>query len=130
MNHVEYLLIGGYAVNYHGYPRATVDLDVWISTNVENAHRVEAALRQFGFKAPLEQILDPHTMLRMGVPPLRLEVLKTISGVDFPDCYQSRIEADVDGVPVKIISLADLLRNKKASGRPKDLADIGELPLG
>src|SRR5262245_18805081 len=81
-NNVEYLLIGGYAVNYHGYPRATVDMDVWIAMDPQNAERVAAAVRAFGFRdTTAREFLQPHKIVRMGVPPLRLEILTTISGV-------------------------------------------------
>src|SRR5689334_22254547 len=105
---VEYLLIGGYAVAYHGYPRATDDIDVWIAVNPENADRLVAALDEFGFELQPGQrdaFLDPKSLTRMGRPPLRIEVLTAISGVSFPVCYERREVADIDGVPVSLISL-------------------------
>jgi predicted nucleotidyltransferase len=128
---VEYLLIGGYAVGYHGYPRATQDLDVWIANNPQNADRVVEALRRFGFDVPelnRELFLVKDTIVRMGVPPIRIEVATTLSGVDFESCYANRVEEEIDGVPVSIMSLSDLKANKKAAGRHKDLDDLEHLP--
>jgi hypothetical protein len=130
---VEYLLIGGYAVGYHGYPRATVDLDVWIASTPENAQRTVAVLREFGFTDPVLTpglFLERDRIVRMGVPPFRIEIATTISGVEFDPCYRSRIDAVIDGVPVPVIDLASLRRNKLAAGRNKDLDDLENLPAG
>lgn len=131
-NHVDYLLIGGFAVGYHGYPRATADLDVWVALSPENAERLIAALVAFGFSpeavAP-QMVLSKDRILRMGVPPLRLEIHTGISGVTFAESYAHRVNAVIDAVEVPVISLADLIANKKASGRPKDLIDIQELAI-
>jgi len=131
VHHVEYLLIGGYAVNYHGYPRATADMDIWIAVNPANANRVVATLREFGFDLPdlsPELFLQPWQIIRLGMPPVRIEIATTISGVEFSECYAQRVEDTLDGVPVNLISLPDLKRNKKASGRHQDLADLEHLP--
>jgi hypothetical protein len=128
---VEYLLIGGHAVGYHGYPRATGDLDVWIAVHEENARNTVSALRAFGFDLPdLSPSLFLHKdrIIRMGVEPNRIEIQTGISGVEFSQVYPRRVVADVDGVSVNIIPLDDLKRNKKASGRHKDLADLDNLP--
>ena len=128
---VEYLLIGGYAVGYHGYPRATVDLDVWIARTPDNAQRTVAALHEFGFTDPVLTpglFLEQDRIVRMGVPPFRIEIATTISGVEFDDCYRSRIDAVIDGVAVPVIDLASLRRNKQAAGRNKDLDDLEHLP--
>jgi hypothetical protein len=128
---VEYLLIGGYAVGYHGYPRATVDLDVWIARTPDNAQRAVAALHEFGFTDPVLRpglFLEQDRIVRMGVPPFRIEVATTISGVEFDDCYRTRIDAVIDGVPVPVIDLASLRRNKRAAARYKDLDDLENLP--
>ena len=127
---VEYLLIGGYAVSYYGYPRATADMDVWVRMSSTNAKALVQALTLFGFAVPNlseELFLKERNVVRMGIPPLRLEVLLSISALEFEDCYSKRLEVDVDGVPVCLIDKADLLINKKASGRPKDLIDVVEL---
>ena len=128
---VEYLLIGGYAVGYHGYPRATADLDIWIATDTGNAAKMVGVMREFGFDVPelsAELFQKEDQVIRMGVPPIRIEVLTTISGVAFGECYSGRVEDELDGVPVKIISLEQLKKNKRASGRHQDLADLEELP--
>ena len=128
---VEYLLVGGYAVGYHGYPRATVDLDIWIAIRPGNAEKVVAALEEFGFSSPeltKELFLEENRIVRMGVPPLRLEITTTISGVDFDECYAERVTDTIDGVPVNLISLRHLKVNKKASGRAKDINDLENLP--
>jgi predicted nucleotidyltransferase len=128
---VEYLLIGGYAVGYHGYPRATNDMDIWIAIHSDNAERMVRVLREFGFETPdlsPELFLQGHSMVRMGLPPMRIEVLTTISGVEFAACYATRETAMIDGVEVTLISLPDLKVNKQASGRYKDLDDLEHLP--
>jgi hypothetical protein len=128
---VEYLLIGGYAVGYYGYPRATADMDVWVAAHPANASRIVVALKEFGFDLPdlsAELFLRPWQIIRLGVPPVRIEIATTISGVDFAECYAARVEDTLDGVPVNLISLKDLKRNKQASGRHQDLADLEHLP--
>ena len=86
-NKVEYLLIGGYAVGYYGYPRPTGDMDIWIGISPNNAGRVVRALREFGFTTSAKKFLQENSVVRMGVPPFRLEILTTIDGVSFPECY-------------------------------------------
>ena len=127
---VKYLLIGGYAVGYHGYSRATADMDLWIAIDPNNAKGVVSALQEFGFSsAELEPglFLEEGKIVRMGVPPLRIEILTTISGVSFENCYPQRVTAQIDGIEVPIISLEHLKLNKRASGRFKDLADLEQL---
>ncbi|MGA2183863.1 MAG: hypothetical protein ABSH47_12605 [Bryobacteraceae bacterium] len=127
-NSVEYLLIGGYAVNYYGFPRATADLDIWIAIGQQNAQRVAQVLREFGFaQAEAAAFLEPRKIIRMGVPPVRLEILTSISGVEFAECYSRRLAVELDGVPVNLIHLDDLKRNKQASGRLKDRLDLEQL---
>jgi predicted nucleotidyltransferase len=128
---IEYLLIGGYAVGHYGFPRATGDLDIWIANHDENATRLVDALRQFGFDVPeLSKSLFQNAkhVVRMGVPPVRLEILSSIDGVDFEDCYPRRQTVEIDGVEVDVIGLADLKTNKRASGRHQDLNDLEKLP--
>jgi hypothetical protein len=125
------LVIGGYSVAYHGYPRATADLDVWVAISPENAQRIVAALKDFGFSSPdLSEalFLNRGKVIRMGVPPLRIEVLTDISGVDFAECYGSREVGPLGDVTVNIIDLEHLKKNKRAAGRHKDLADLQNLP--
>ena len=96
---VEYLLIGGYAVAYHGYPRATNDMDVWVAIHPDNAERLVSVLQAFGFSVPelsKELFLEEEKIIRMGVPPMRIEILTSISGVTFKECYADRIVDEMD----------------------------------
>ena len=129
-NNVEYLVIGGYAVNYYGYSRATADLDIWIAVNPENSEKTARVVREFGFEeAEAQAFVKPRQVVRMGVPPVRLEILTSISGVEFAECYDRRLEADFGGVAVHLIGLNDLRQNKLASGRLKDRLDLEQLGL-
>ncbi len=131
VHHVEYLLVGGFAVAIHGYPRATADMDVWVARNARNADRIVATLREFGFDLPslnVELFLEPDRIVRMGNAPIRIEVLTSIDGVDFGECARRSIIQMVDGSEVPVIGLDDLKVNKRASGRSKDLADLDNLP--
>ena len=128
---VEYLLIGGHAVAFHGYPRVTSDMDVWINGTPENAEKVLAAVRSF-FGADMAgltaaQLLDPEMVTHFGARPHLIEVLNKISGGDFSKAWPQRVATDYDGVPVQMIGLEDLKQNKLASGRPKDIADLSQL---
>jgi len=128
---VEYLLVGGYAVGCHGYPRATGDMDVWIAVSESNAQKAAIVLRDFGM--PEEDVskrlfLERDKVVRMGVPPVRIEVITGASGVDFAECYSRREVIEIDGIPVNFISLEDLKENKRASARHKDLEDLEHLP--
>lgn len=117
---VRYLLIGGYAVAYHGYPRSTA-----------NVQAVLAAIQTFGFPTYTidpQTLLQPNNILRLGVAPLRIGVFSSIPGVDFKACNARRIETVMAGVLVPVIDLADLKQNKLASGRPKDTNDLQNLP--
>lgn len=125
---VEYLLIGGYAVNLHGYVRATGHMDVFVALSPENTARLVAAFHAFGLTSMTVDMVQPGKVLRMGVPPLRLEVLNHISGVTFEEAYAAREQMEVDGLSIPVISLHHLRQNKAASGRPKDLGDLSELP--
>lgn len=127
---IEYLVIGGYAVGYHGYPRATGDLDIWIAMNEKTALNMVEILKDFGFDPPELQadvFLKEQKVIRMGVPPMRLEILTSIDGVDFHTCFNNRIIADFGDFKVNFISKRDLLANKRASGRPQDLVDFEKL---
>ncbi len=128
---VAYLLIGGYAVGYYGYPRATADMDVWIAIDPQNARRTVKALERFGMRTlemTPELFREKGKVIRMGVPPMRLEIQTDISGVDFDKCYARRNRVDLAGLQVNLISLDDLKTNKRASGRHKDLDDLEHLP--
>ena len=127
---IEYLVVGGYAVSYHGYPRPTGDLDVWVPRDLETATKLVGTLARFGFGttgATTEMFLTPGRVVRMGVPPVRIEVLTTLSGVDFAACYARRTITVLDGVSVNVISREDLVANKTAAGRDKDRNDVQHL---
>ncbi|MBU0677895.1 MAG: hypothetical protein KJ626_07230 [Verrucomicrobia bacterium] len=127
---VQYLLIGGYAVGYHGYPRATADIDIWVAISQENASRLVDVFSRFGLSDPglsPDLFLKPGKIIRMGVPPMRIEVLTEIDGVRFDECYADRITAEIDGQHVPLISIEHLRKNKRASGRHKDLDDLEHL---
>ncbi|MCK6585192.1 MAG: hypothetical protein HUU11_04805 [Anaerolineales bacterium] len=127
---VRYLLIGAYAVNYHGYVRSTGGLDIWIAIHPDNAKKMVNVLKAFGFDHPdlnADLFLQEKKIIRMGMPPVRLEITTSISGVEFDECYRARIVDELDGVEVNLIDLENLKKNKKASGRPKDLVDFKKL---
>jgi hypothetical protein len=128
---VEYLLVGGYAVAYYGYPRATADMDIWVAVRPQNAERIVMALKEFGFDLPelsAGLFLKESQMIRMGVPPVRIDIATTISGVSFAECYAARVIDVLDEVEVGLISLPHLKANKKAAARHKDLDDLENLP--
>jgi hypothetical protein len=131
-NRVRYLIVGGYAVVQYVEPRYTKDLDLWISADETNAQAVYNALRAFG--APLaglteQDFAEEGYFYQMGVPPMRVDVLMGIPGLDFEDAWQRRVEVDFDGLRVNFISRQDLVKSKLASGRPQDLIDAKSLSL-
>ena len=128
---VRYLVVGGYAVAWHGYPRSTHDLDVWVAIDPANGDAVVDAIREFGFDTPnldARLFLEKGRIVRMGYPPIRIEVLTSVSGLDFDGAYDRRVEANVGGLNVPMLSLEDLKTNKRAAGRHKDLDDLEHLP--
>lgn len=128
---VEYLLIGGYAVGYYGYPRTTADLDIWIAISPETAGKLVNVFHEFGMRSDEMTpalFLHPGNIVRMGLAPVRIEVLNEIDGVEFSDCFVRGTSVDIDGTAVRLISLPDLRRNKRESGRHKDLDDLEHLP--
>ncbi len=134
LRHAEarFLVVGAHALAAHGVPRATVHLDVWIDASPENAARVWAALVAFG--APLKELeispadfMRPDTVAQFGLPPWRIDVLTAVTGVTFEEAWPDRLEAYFDDVLVPFIGRSAFLRNKRASGRLKDLADIESL---
>jgi hypothetical protein len=130
-HNVRYLLVGGYAVGFHGYPRATGDMDIWIEISESNAEKVSSAFREFGMPdetVPEHIFLEQNKVIRMGVPPVRLEVITSVSGVVFEECYANRVTAEIEDITLHVISLADLKKNKQAAGRHKDLNDLEHLP--
>jgi hypothetical protein len=118
---VEYLVVGGYAVGYHGFVRATGDLDVFVGSSAANAHKLVAAFHDFGFSMPEltpAVFMEPRRIVRIGVPPLRLEVMNEISGVTFAECYIRRIEETIAGVRINFIDRGRVGRRKeKGAGR-------------
>jgi hypothetical protein len=130
-NQVEYLLIGGYAVGYFGYPRATSDMDIWVAINPSNADKIVTVLKEFGFNPPdlsKDLFMKEWQLIRFGIPPVRIEISTSISGVNFDECFVEKVETVLDGEKVNLISLNHLKMNKKASGRHNDLADLDNLP--
>jgi predicted nucleotidyltransferase len=124
---VRYLVVGGAAVNALGYVRMTEDIDFWLQRNETNADKVLAALAEFGFdEFSRDDLLDPKAVLMLGRPPHRIDLLTWISAREFDDCYPRRVYGHLGGMRIPLISVEDLLINKRASGRPKDLADIDE----
>ena len=129
-NNVKYMVIGGYAVVQYTEPRFTKDLDLWISTHPDNAEAVFAALKEFG--APLEgmspkDFSEEGYFYQMGVPPVRVDILMGIPGVQFDEAWELRVEVQFDDVSVTIISREDLIQAKRAAGRPQDLLDANSL---
>jgi predicted nucleotidyltransferase len=129
-NHVRYLVIGGYAVALHGYPRYTKDIDIWIDMSPLNAASMVRALEQFGFSSLGLQAADflvPDQIIQLGYPPGRIDLITTPPGVEFESCYASRVEVVIEDVAVNFIDLENLKKNKRASGRLQDLADLDNL---
>ena len=127
---VEYLLVGGYALAAHGHPRYTGGLDIWVAPTATNVNRLLRALDLFGFGSlGLNQadFMQAETVVQLGFPPARIDLLTSIGGVRFDECYPRRMTLRVSGVDLSIISLNDFRTNKLASGRLKDLADLESL---
>jgi hypothetical protein len=126
----EFAIIGGYAVAFHGYVRATNDMDLFFRATGKNIARIRNALKKFGLPTTAKQakeFTEPGSIIRMGIPPVRIEMINNISGLTFDEVWKNRVPGEYGTVAVDYISLEDLLKNKKASGRPKDLADFDEL---
>ncbi len=131
---VRFLVVGAHALSAHGVPRATVDLDIWVRPDSENAQLVFDALARFG--APLDALgvttsdfTNPDNVAQFGLPPFRIDIMTSISGVTFDVAWEERVEGKIEGVQVPIIGLQAFVQNKRASGRKKDLADIESLGL-
>ncbi|MCB9610189.1 MAG: nucleotidyltransferase family protein [Polyangiaceae bacterium] len=127
---VDYVVVGGHAVAFHGYPRFTGDIDLLVRRGDGNADRVLRALTQFGFGSVGLDVSDferEDNVVQLGRPPNRIDILTSISGVSFDEAWAGAVNAEMDGVPVRILGRAELIANKKASGRAKDLADVEEL---
>lgn len=129
-NDVRFLIVGGYAMAAHGLPRYTGDLDTWVWINEQNAERILNALVAFGFGSldiSVEDFQKPNTVLQLGFPPHRIDVLTGIDGVSFDDAWQRRVIMDVEDIQLPFISREDLIANKRAAARPQDLADVVRL---
>lgn len=129
---VKYLIIGGYAVAFHGHPRYTKDLDVWVELSEKNAACLVQALEDFGFGSlglQSADFLESGQVIQLGYPPSRIDIIMTPLGVDFETCYQNRVLMDNDGIEFSFIDLENLLKNKRATGRHQDLADVENLEL-
>ncbi len=127
---VEFLIVGAHALAAHGIPRATGDLDIWVRATPGNAERVLAALRVFGaplFDLTRDDLIRPDTVFQIGVVPCRIDILTSISGVEFDGGWAGRLQIEVEGMALPCIGHAELLANKRAAGRPKDLADLALL---
>jgi hypothetical protein len=126
----DYLLVGAYAMAAHGVPRATGDIDVWVRPAPDNARRVFRALARFG--APIGELseadlVQPGTVFQIGVAPYRVDVLTAIDGVTFEEAWPRRATSEIDGLSVPVIGRADLVRNKRATGRLRDQADADQI---
>jgi hypothetical protein len=123
----DYLIVGAYALGAYGNPRPTGDIDFWVRPTPENAERVFDALKSFGIPRSWItsdiELTDPDAVFAFGVPPERIDILTSISGIDFDSAWANRQAADVDGIPAPVIHWRDLLTNKRAAGRPKDAVD-------
>jgi predicted nucleotidyltransferase len=131
INHkVEYLIVGGYAVGVHGHPRYTGDLDIWLNPSSENADKILLCVIEFGFSSyglTKDDFTKEGNIVQLGYPPLRIDLLTQIDGVTFDLCFQNRKEVEIDGLTLNFIGYQDLLQNKKASGRLRDLDDLDQL---
>ncbi len=127
---VKYLIVGGYAVGFHGWPRFTGDIDFFVEPSEENARRIIEALRRFGFGSmdlSPRDFTQSGIVVQLGFPPNRIDLMTSIDGVDFSAAWKDRVAANIDQLPTNFISREHLLANKRAVGRPKDLADAGEI---
>lgn len=129
-NNVRYLVVGGYAVGFHGYPRYTKDLDIWIFVSQQNAENLIQALDKFGFGSvglSVNDFLEPDEFVQLGFPPNRIDIVTSCDGIKFEDCYNARVTIKVDGIDIDFIDIDNLKKNKLSSGRPQDLADLDNL---
>ncbi|MFO7975920.1 MAG: hypothetical protein R6V12_14950 [Candidatus Hydrogenedentota bacterium] len=124
---VEYVIVGAHAMAFHGCPRYTGDIDILVRVSPENAERLERVVRDFGFEdtgLTIRDFLKEHQVIQLGFPPNRIDLLTTLTGVSFDAAWAEAVSAELDGLPVKILSRNHLIANKKALGRTKDLADL------
>ncbi len=129
-NKAEYLIVGGYAVGVHGHPRYTGDLDIWLNPSNENAKKILECVNEFGFSSyglTYQDFTKEGNVIQLGYPPLRIDLLTQIDGVTFNECFENRIEILIDELKVNFIGYDDLIKNKKESGRLRDLDDLDNL---
>jgi hypothetical protein len=129
-NAVEFLVVGAHALAVHGRPRYTGDIDIWVRPEPNNFARLIKALDAFGFAAlgvSAEDFMAPQAMVQLGYPPARIDLLTSIDGVTFDDCFAHRLDVTIGGTLLPVISIDDLIRNKLATGRAKDLVDVQSL---
>ncbi len=130
LHEVEYMVVGAHALAFHGRPRHTGDLDIWIKPSFENAEKLVNVLKDFGFASlglTKEDFLKENYVTQLGYPPLRIDILNSISGVDFDDAYKGRIVGKHDDLNISFINISDFIANKMATGRVKDLGDIDSI---
>ncbi len=130
VNKVKYLVVGGYAVGFHGYPRYTKDIDLWVLMKSNNASNIIKSVKEFGFESlglEEEDFLNSDNIIQLGFPPNRIVLLTEIAGVEFESCYSNKLTIEFEGVTIPFISLNDLIKNKQSSGRLQDLADAEKL---
>lgn len=132
-NEVKYLVIGGYAVAFHGYPRYTKDLDFWIWANPDNANRLIKTIKDFGLESmdlSQEDLLDLDNVIQIGYEPNRIDVIVDLEGLDFESCYTRRIDSAMGDINIPFIGLEDLIKNKLSTGRMQDKVDANKLKKG
>lgn len=129
-HNVEYLIVGGYALAFHGHPRYTKDIDVWIAANPENSKKMLNVLKDFGFASlslSQQDFLEQENIIQLGFPPNRIDILTSVDGIQFTDSISTSSVIDVDGIAIHLIGIHKLIENKIASGRLQDLADVEKL---
>ena len=129
-NKVRYLVVGGYAVAFHGHPRYTKDLDVWIELSPDNANNILNALKKFGFGSlglKPDDFLESDQIIQLGYPPNRIDILTTLKDLKFEHCYKAKVEVEIQGLHIDFIDIENLKKNKRATGRQQDLADAENL---
>jgi predicted nucleotidyltransferase len=127
---IDYMVVGGYALAFHGKPRHTGDLDIWINTSEDNAEKLVLAIKEFGLSSlglSKSDFMQEGYVTQIGYPPLRIDILNSIDGVQFETAFLNKLLVDVNGIEIKYIGLRDFIDNKNASGRSQDIADIKEI---
>lgn len=127
---VEFIVVGGHAVAFHGHPRFTGDIDFFVRPSRDNAERIIRVLVTFGFgdlALSADDFTKPRSVVQLGRPPNRIDLLSSISGVDFQEAWDNRVQGELDGLPVSFLGFETLVKNKRASGRDKDLGDVKKL---